>query len=275
MFKKSVFSFLLLFAAIKLTCQFATIESFGTKAVGIGTCISSLKDINAVYGNVAGIANTFKMDGNLSYENRFQAFDLSVINFGIAKNFNKTGVFGLSIKKFGISEYNEFQAGINYARKLTNALSLGIRFNIYNLVIEEYGNRFACNADLGLQYDLTEKLAIGFYVINPFPVKFIGETKLPTLVFLGLNYKVSENLRLYTEVEKHIDHDFFVKAGIEFDFMDKFSIFGGFRNDLERFSDYSLGFRYAISTNIDLNICSQYNSTLGLSPSIGVSYIMK
>lgn len=95
------------------------------------------------------------------------------------------------------------------------------------------------------------------------------------LWFLGLNYKVSENLSLYTEVEKHIDHDFFVKAGIEFDFMDKFSIFGGFRNDLERFSDYSLGFKYAISTNIDLNICSQYNSTLGLSPSIGVSYIMK
>lgn len=275
MFKKLIFSILLFLFAIRLSGQFATIEAFGTKATGLGTCITTLKDINSAYGNVAGLANTAKFDGNLSYENRFQAFDLSVISLGIAKKFNKAGVFGISVKKFGISEYNEFQAGINYARKLTNALSLGVRFNIYNLVIEEYGNRFGYNADAGLQYDLNEKLSLGFYLINPFPVKFIGETKLPTLVFLGLNYKVSDNLILYGEVEKHLDHEYFIKAGIEFKFMDKFSLYGGFRNDLERFSDFSAGFRYGISSETDLNICSQYNSTLGLSPSIGVSYVMK
>ena len=275
MFKVIVFTVILLFFSVSLFCQFATIETFGTKSIGVGSCISSLKDINSVYGNVAGLANTARFDGNISYENRFQAFDLSVICFGIAKKFNKAGVFGISVKKFGISEYNEFQAGINYARKLTNSLSLGVRFNVYNLLIEEYGNRFGYNTDAGLQYDLNEKLSLGFYLINPFPVKFIDETKLPTLVFLGLNYNASENLNLYCEVEKHLDHDFFVKAGVEFRFMEKFSLYGGFRNDLDKFSDFSAGFRYGISSETDLNICTQYNTTLGLSPSIGVSYAMK
>ena len=275
MINRFIFSFALLFTGNILSSQFATIETFGAKPIGIGSCISTLKDIHSVYGNVAGIAFSDKLEGNISYENRFQAIDLSVISFGLSKNFNKLGTIGISIKKFGISEYNEFQAGLNYARKLTENLAVGVRFNIYNLIIEEYGNRFGYNADVGLQYDLSDRLSLGFYLANPFPVKFIENTELPVLAFLGVSYKVTENLVVYSEIEKHIDKEFLIKAGIEFEIMDKFSLYGGFRNDLDRFSDYSLGFRYSLIQNIDLNVCTQYNTTLGLSPSIGVSYVLK
>jgi hypothetical protein len=253
--------------------QFSTIESFGAKAVGNGNCISAFSDINSVYGNVAGISNINNFEADLSYENRFQAFNLSMLSFGIGKSFSKIGTFGLSIKKFGISEYNEFQAGINYARKLTDALSIGIRFNMYNLLIEEYGNRTGFNADAGIQYMLNDKLKLGFYLINPFPVKFVNEVKLPTLAFLGLHYKISDNLGVFAEIEKHLDREFLIKGGLEFNLMENLSFYGGFRNDLEQFADFSFGIRYSISPLVNLNICSQYNTVLGLSPALSVSYV--
>lgn len=255
--------------------QFATIETYGTKAVGTGTCITSFKNINSIYGNVAGLAFSSNLEANLAFENRFEAFDLSVISFGLSKNLNKAGVFGISIKRFGISEYNEFNAAISYARKLTEGLSVGIRFNTYNLVIEGYGNRFGYNADVGVQYDLTENLTIGFFLANPFPVKFIDNISLPTFVHFGLKYVLSDNLIIYTEVEKHIDHNYMVKGGLEILLLDKISIYGGYRNDLDRFSDFSLGIGYELTPNIILDIASQYHLALGISPSMSVSYFME
>ena len=267
-------AFLLLSPAAAFS-QFATIETYGTKAVGTGTCITSVKDINSVYGNVAGLAFSRNLEANLAFENRFEVFDLSVISFGLSKNFNKVGVFGISIKRFGISEYNEFNAAFSYARKLTEELSVGIRFNTYSLVIEGYGNRFGYNADVGIQYDLNDKLILGFFLANPFPIKFIDNIKLPTFVHFGLKYKVSDNLIVYTEVEKHIDHNYMIKGGLEILLLDKISIYGGYRNDLDRFSDFSIGIGYELTPNIILDIATQYHLALGISPSMSVSYFME
>ncbi|MGE5354901.1 MAG: hypothetical protein ACM3PT_01565 [Deltaproteobacteria bacterium] len=253
--------------------QFNNIESFGAKAVGNGSCITLFRDISSIYGNVAGISNINNLAADISYENRFQAFNLSNLGFGLVKNFSKAGSFGVTIKKFGIEEYSEFQAGINYARKLTDAFSIGIRFNMYNLVIEEYGNRTGYNADFGLQYELNEQFSLAFYLVNPFPVKFIDDVRLPVLAFMGLKYNVSESLGLYAEIEKHFDRNFFIKAGLQFDLMKKLSLYGGFRNDLDRFSDFSVGIQYSIAPMIQLNICSQYNTSFGLSPALGISYV--
>jgi len=266
---------ILLLSAFIVLGQFATIEAYGTKAVGTGTCITSVKDINSIYGNVAGLAFSRNLEANLAFENRFEVFDLSVISFGLSKNFNKAGVFGISIKRFGISEYNEFNAAFSYARKLTENISVGVRFNTYSLVIEGYGNRFGYNADVGIQYDLSEKLTMGFFLTNPFPVKFIDNIRLPTFVHFGLRYEVSDNLIIYTEVEKHIDHNYMIKGGLEILILDKISIYGGYRNDLDRFSDFSLGIGYELTPNIILDIASQYHLALGISPSMSVSYFME
>jgi hypothetical protein len=252
--------------------QFSVSEIYGAKTNALGTCLTNLQGMQCTYGNVAGLSDikNFGMDFNV--ENRFQTFNLSSVGFGIAKNLGKTGILGLTLKRFGISEYNELQAGLNYARKLGSNFSIGLRLNMYNLVIEEYGNRFTANADVGLQYQLNDKFSIGFYVINPFPVKFIEDINLPTIAFIGVKYSLSKNMVVLAELEKHFDFNYVIKAGLQLDLNDKLSIYGGFRNDMERFSDYSLGIKFDFNDSIQLNLSTQYNLTFGISPGLAISY---
>ena len=91
--------------------QFSTLESFGAKSNSLSTISTTFKDINAAYTNQAGLAFISGLEGNLSYENRFLALDLSAMNFAIAKKFGNLGSFGLCIKRFGISEFNEMLLG--------------------------------------------------------------------------------------------------------------------------------------------------------------------
>lgn len=252
--------------------QFSVSEIYGAKTNAMGTCLTNLQGMQCIYGNIAGISDikNFGMDFNV--ENRFQTFNLSSVGFGIAKTLGKSGTLGLTLKRFGISEYNELQAGINYARKLGSNFSIGLRLNMYNLVIEEYGNRIATNADVGVQYQLNDKFSIGFYVINPFPVKFTDDINLPTIAFIGVKYSLTSNMMVLAELEKHFDYNYVIKAGLQLDLNDKLAIYGGFRNDLERFSDYSLGIKFDFNSNIQMNLSTQYNLTFGISPGLAISY---
>jgi hypothetical protein len=262
----------LTFVNVTVSGQFSVAEIYGAKTNALGTCLTNLQDIQCIYGNVAGLSDIKNFGLDFNVENRFQTINLSSVGFGFAKNLGKTGTVGLTLKRFGISEYNELQVGLNYARKLGSNFSIGLRLNMYNLVIEEYGNRLAANADVGLQYQLNDKFSIGFYVINPFPVKFTDDINLPTIAFIGVKYSLSSNMMVLAEFEKHFDYNFVIKAGLQLDLNDKLAIYGGFRNDLEGFSDYSLGIKFNFSGKIEMNLSTQYNLTFGISPGLAISY---
>lgn len=269
-----IISVLVFFIAINVNTsgQFSVSEIYGAKTNGLGTCLTNLNGMQCIYGNVAGLdeIKNFGMDFNV--ENRFQTFNLSSVGFGFAKNLGKIGTIGLTLKRFGISEYNELQVGLNFARKLSSNFSIGLRLNMYNLVIEEYGNRIAANADIGVQFRLNDKFSIGFYVINPFPVKFTDDINLPTIAFLGVKYSLSSNMVVLAELEKHFDFNYVIKAGIQLDLNNKIAIYGGFRNDMEGFSDYSLGLKFDFNDNLQMNLSTQYNLTFGISPGLAISY---
>ncbi|HHH55329.1 MAG TPA: hypothetical protein ENK91_16840 [Bacteroidetes bacterium] len=252
--------------------QINTIEIYGSKSNGLGQVTSTFKDINALFGNQAGLAFMNGTNINAGYENRFQVFNLGALNFGIARNYQKLGTLGLAIKKFGINGFNEYQLGLAYARKFSETFSLGIQFNYFNTSITNYGNKSAYSFEIGAQYLLNESLIFGVHVSNPFPIKYIEGENIPTIVNAGVKYKISSFLDIYAEFEKHIGNTFFIKSGIEYSPITKFSIYMGFRNNFENTADYSLGFNYMINDKIDIDISTFYNITLGLSPSIGLNY---
>ena len=254
--------------------QFSTLESFGTKSNSLANISTTFKDINASYTNQAGLAFINGLEINMSYENRFLALDLSAINFAVAKNFNKIGTFGLSIKKFGISEYSEFLFGLAYARKLNNSTGIAVQLNAYNLSIENYGTKNAISFETGIIHDFSKRFTLGFHVSNPFPIKYLDEVNIPTIVTLGARYKASDNIVLFAEVEKHINYGTIVKTAIEYNPITVFSIYIGYKNDFNGTADISTGFMYIINNKIKLNLGTTYNITLGLSPSIGISYAL-
>jgi hypothetical protein len=256
----------------QINAQINTIEIYGAKSNGLGQITSVHNDINSSYGNQAGLAFIKGMNINLGYENRYQVFELSALNFAIAKNINNLGTFGFVIKKFGFSQFNEFMAGIAYAKKLGNSFSLGLQFDYFNTSISGYGNRSTFSFETGIMYVISNQLTIGVHVTNPFPIKFIDNQDIPTIINLGTKYKISDYLNIYAEFEKHINFNFYLKSGIEYAPINIFTLYLGFRNDFQGSADYSLGFKYLFNEKINIELSTLYNLTLGLSPTVGFNY---
>jgi len=264
----------ILLIPVSMSSQFSTLESLGSKSNSLANISTTFKDINSCYTNQAGLAYLNGLEMNVSYENRFLALDLSAINFAVAKNFSKIGTFGLSIKKFGISEYSEFLFGLAYARKLNSSTGIAVQLNAYNLSIKNYGSKNAISFETGIIHDFSGRFTLGFHISNPFPIKYFDEVNIPTIIAFGARYKASDNIVLFAEVEKHISYNTLVKTAIEYNPVTVFSIYIGYKNDFSGTADISTGFMYMISNKIKLNLGTTYNITLGLSPSISISYAL-
>ena len=256
----------------KSTAQFSSIELYGTKSNGLGSISTTFNDINSAYTNQAGLTNIKGLATNISYGNRFSILGLGELNFAIAKNFNKYGTLAVSIKKFGLSEFNEIQLGTAYAMKLSKSVSIGLQINLFNISIEDYGNKSMASFETGVLYELTKTISIGFHVSNPFPINFLNTTNLPTIASIGLKYKISDYLIYYGEISKHFNYDFFIKSGIEYAPIKAFAIYLGFKNNLKDYADYSMGIMYEIDNKIKFEISTLWNFTLGMSPSVGLTY---
>ncbi len=268
-----IFIFINIFTIVyQINAQINTIEIYGAKSNGLGQVTSVYEDINSIYGNQAGMAFIKGIDINAGYENRYQIFELSALNFAIAKNYQNSGTFGLVLKRFGFSQFNEFMVGIAYAKKLGNSFSASIQFDYFNTSILGYGNKSTFSFETGLMYKISDQLTMGAHVTNPFPVSFIDNQDIPTIINIGVKYKVSDYLNIYCEFEKHINYNFYLKSGIEYSPIDIFTLYFGFRNDFQNSSDFSLGFKYKINNKINIELSTLYNLTLGLSPTVGFNY---
>ncbi len=256
----------------QVNAQMNTIEIYGTKSNALGQVTSVHTGINSAYTNQAGLAFLTGTKINIGYENRFQVFELSALNLAIAKNIQNLGTFGITIKRFGFSAFNEYQFGFSYAMKLSNKFAVGLQFDVFNTSISGYGNKTIFSFETGAIYNLSDKLITGIHITNPFPIKFLENQNIPTIVNLGVKYKISDFLSIYAEFEKHIEHNFFLKSGIEYSPIKVFVLYFGFKNDFSNYADYSFGFKYEINRKMSIELSTLYNITLGLSPSVGFNY---
>ena len=266
---------LLIFVYFNLYSQFSTFEIYGAKSFALADVGTVFTDINSSYTNVAGLAAMKSGGINLHYQNRFGFEELKALGFSAAFKYERIGTFAVTVKDFGIEQYNEFEGDIAYSRMLTNALSGGIQFSFFNLAIKGYGSKNAVSLNAGLQYRFNGNLLFGFFVKNPFPVKFSSSTRLPTIVAMGVRFNTSDKLIFYSEVEKHIDFGYSVKIALEYKIADVFTVYGGYENNPAVYSGYGFGFAYSGVKKISIELTAKYNITLGISPSIGITYLFR
>ena len=252
--------------------QFSTFEIYGTRANGLADINTVFTNLDASYGNIAGLSGMNGTQINIHYQNRFGFTELKVLGMALGFNHKKAGAFAVTLKDFGIEEYNEFEAGIAYARKLTSTLSAGVQFNFFNLAIQGYGNTGTFSFNAGIQYGLTRNLLIGFSVKNPFPVKFTESSELPTIIAAGMRYNVSEKVAFFSEIEKHINYEYTIKIAIQYHIVEPFTGYFGYFNSPSTYAGYSFGFSYSGLDHLNIEVSTKYNITLGLSPSIGITY---
>jgi hypothetical protein len=245
----------------------------GARSAGMAHSSVTLSDHWSLFHNQAGLGRLKEISAGVYYENRFLVNTLSTGSLALAMP-TKSGTFGLSVYTFGLSNYRESKFGLAYGRMLGEKISAGLQLNyLSTLLPEAYGKYNGFTAELGLQALLTDKIILGAHIYNISRAKLTDKNGLeyvPTVIRIGMMYKVSSKVFITSEFQKDIDHPIVFRAGTEYQPNEKLFLRIGIASNP---GNYSFGFGYKMKT-ISLDIAASYHQILGFTPQVGFNWNM-
>lgn len=269
-----IFTFLLIFLLIYLI-SYSGNDNYptGSRSASMGNSSVTLSDVWSTHHNQAGLANLTKPTIGFHHENRFivKEYGLQSLAFVLPTN---SGNFGVSLSYFGYSKYNESKIGLGYAKKLGDKISFGVQLDYFNThIAEDYGNKGAAVAELGILVEPKENFFIGVHVFNPTMSKIAiyDNERIPTIFRVGIGYKFSDNLYIATETEKDIDFDPVFKAGVEYMMIKDFFIRAGISTNPVQ-NSFGIGY---VHKRLKADIAFSTHQILGITPHFTVIYEFK
>ncbi|MFT5264425.1 MAG: hypothetical protein ACI8YQ_003171, partial [Polaribacter sp.] len=191
--------------ALSLNAQNGTPAAAGAKGLAMGNTGTTHTGIYSLFSNPAGLAELDQASVAVFGEQRFLIAELTILNAGVALP-TKSGTFGLQIQQFGFDKFTEQKIGLAYARPLSKKIALGAKIDFLNTRIPEYGSQATFTFELGLQSNISKRLALSAHVFSPLQVSVSEDYDIPSVFSLGLAYKSSDKLWVTLEAEKDIDH---------------------------------------------------------------------
>lgn len=238
------------------------------RGMGMGNTGVAASDANSIFSNPAGLAFISGTQFSLFGEQRFAGTGINNMAVGASHTVGP-GTFGLMVQYFGISDYNEQKVGLSYARKLFEKLSLGVQFDYINTRIREYGNAGVFTFELGFSAPLNKEITVGGRIFSPMRVSLTEGEELPGVLGVGFSYTPSKKVTFNGEVEKSIENDLVIRAGIEYQLHPVVAIrVGGNANPT--LATFGAGFK--INENFHIDVATSYHQVLGISPGFGVRY---
>ncbi len=248
-------------------------KSVGARSAGLSGIASLQYDLWSAENNPAGLSQVKSFAGGLNYENYFLLEELAQQSAIIAYP-TSNGAFGLSIQQFGFELYQENKIGLSYGQQLSPNFSIGVQLNYLSTQIGEgYGEKSGLSGNVGIQGKLNDNLSIAAVVINPNRLKLneYNEEAYPSIIRLGLAYKISKKVQIFNEYDKDLDHDPNVKMGLEYQPNEQFFFRLGYASEP---SSPSFGFGLLLG-DWSLDLSSQLYDRLGFSPQISLAYRIK
>lgn len=246
----------------------------GARSAGMSHATVTLNDQWSLFHNQAGLGRVKEFSAGIFYENRFLVNSLSTGAIALAAP-TASGTFGLSYYTFGMTNYRESKFGLAYGRMLGEKISAGLQLNYLSTVLPEaYGRYNGFTAELGLQALLTDKIILGAHIYNISRSKLTdknGIEYVPTIVRVGLMYKVSSKVFVTSEFQKDIEHPIVFRAGTEYQPNEKLFLRIGIASNP---GNYSFGFGYRMKT-ISFDIAASYHQILGFTPQVGFNWNMQ
>ncbi len=240
----------------------------GATATGMAGHGTLLEGVDGLFNNQAGITSNENISFIVASELRFLTPGLTTFGAGITIPANGKGVFGLSVSNLGLEEYTEQKIGVAYARKLVEALSLGVQFDWLNTNIVNFGSTSAFTAELGFIASIGEKFKIGSHIFSPVKIALTDEDNdVNTRIRFGASYVPSDKLRVLFEVDKWQQNPLSVRGGFEYLLQENINLrFGASSNP----TLYSVGLSYHFSKALHFDGSYSFHSVLGSSPSLTI-----
>jgi len=250
-------------------CCFAQ-NNTGGRLLGMGNNTIAVKDIWSINGNPAGITGLNKPTLALSYGKSITSTEISNQGLAFVIPFNRNFA-GLSIQRYGITEYNEINAGIALTKAFSENFAIGIKLNYHQIKITNYGSTNGFSADVGLMYKYNGNLTFGASVSNPTLQKYKTQNlsaQIPTTFSLGASYNASNKILVASYIKKELDKAFDVGLGIDYNILEVLSLRGGLT--AKSFKQYAgFGIRYK---HLTFDGAVESDPNLGYSPQIALAY---
>ncbi|MES2418655.1 MAG: hypothetical protein V4541_10750 [Bacteroidota bacterium] len=242
----------------------------GARLTAMGNNGAAVKDAGSVEANPAGIPEITSALLFFNYQKHFFISGLSAQSFAFLLPI-KHSYLALNLQRYGISEYHQFKAGLIYTRQFGAKLAIGLRGNYHQLKLTNYGNTIAYSIDLGAIYEISEQLCFGIYLNNLSAEQYhtkLPVATLPTIAHLGIAYQANDNFLIATTIKKALNEKTEVAVGIDYRFIEAFSLRGGI--SLRPIRQYfGLGFT---AQKILIDFALLCNPDLRYLPQITVSY---
>jgi len=245
--------------------------SSGSRFQALSDASSGLTGGWSIFGNQAGLAGINQIVIGGSFQNRFLVNELSTRAAFLVLPI-QSSVFALSISQFGQIPFRQEKYGLAYAQQISPKLNFGMQFNCYQLFLSEENRSVSSfGAELGVQYLFTERLVVGFHVVNPYRtgVKLSsGMFRYPSRIKVGTFYRLSDIFCLTSELENDFGDHFVLKSGIEYSILEKLFVRAGVAGKPYQLSG-GIGFEVK---KLTFDLATTYNQYLGNSPSVSFQY---
>ena len=244
----------------------ATGENFpvGTRPAALANTYVTQSDLWSVSHNQAGLGFYPHFSLGFHHENKFVVDEFSLHALGLTYPV-KPGTFGFSYSYFGYADYNVSKLGLGFGKSFHPDFSAGVQVNYHYVYITgDFENQGAASVEGGIQYKPFEKLTIGAHVFNPFRTKagqFQNDT-LTTSFKAGAGYTPSGKLFIGIELEKHPDHEPFLKSGIEYQLIESIYLRTGISTN-PVMNTFGIGYKIG---RISADVAFTRHQILGFTP---------
>lgn len=242
----------------------------GAQARAMGGASLTLNGVWASMQNQAAMLGINGFAAGVSYDNRFLVSELSSANLVIAKSFGD-GVFGLNFSRYGYSAYREQKLGFGYARRLSENFNIGVQIDYLQVALGNgYGSAGKLTWEGGVLYKVNDNISLAAHIFNPIRVQLaeFNDERIPAILRFGGNYRFSERVLLTAQLDKSIDYDVIVGAGLEYMVVNDIFVRAGVSGGNSLFS-FGAGYRFK---GFQIDIATSYHQVLGFSPQLGLTY---
>ncbi len=265
---KSILPLLFSLLALPMLAQVSAPITAGARGLAMGGSGLNFTDVNALWGNPAGVAALEATSVALFAEQRFLLSDIRQVSAGGAVPF-ASGTLGLVVGYFGFEDFNEQRIGVVYGRRLSDNIRLGAQLYTLGTRIPDYGNKNVVSFELGMQGSISPRVGFSARMANPMRIETVAGEYLPSLLSLGFSYQPGKQLLIVAEAEKDILFPVRVRVGMEYNLLDALQLRLGIATDP---SLLTFGIGYKLKDTWRLDFAAAYHQYLGFTPGIGLVY---
>ncbi|MBS4029771.1 MAG: PorV/PorQ family protein [Ignavibacteriales bacterium] len=259
-----------------------------------GSFLSTLKGVEAIYYNPAGLSAGTNSEAMFSYMSYIA--DINVSYFAVSANLEDIGAFGLSFKSLDFGDILQttvddpegtagntyspgyYNFGLTYSRSITDRVSAGVTTKmIYESIMNTSASALAI--DMGIQYRFASNLSLGVAIKNiGSDMKFIGSDLQTKTEIPGTG--VGTGSGVYSPETEPFQIPAYFELGLNYQYslaaQNDLLVGSTFRNNNAKQDEIKLGLEYlvldafALRSGYEMLIGENTSSIFGLNYGVGV-----